>query len=100
MRVVFLFLIQGIVGFGITFWVFWLLLGFVHLGGISFCHFTPLCVQSLGLKDVPFTGHALWAEVGGGIIFVTPGEFAGKHKILPVVEIMRFGVFCFSSCIC
>ena len=47
--------------------------------------FTLLCVQSLGSKDVPSTGHALWAEVGGGIIFVTPGEFAGKHKKLPTV---------------
>ena len=34
----------------------------------------------MGFKDVPPTGHALRAEVGGGIIFVTPGEFAGQHK--------------------
>ena len=42
---------------------------------------------------MPSTGHALWTEVGGGIIFVTPGKFAGKHKKSPVVKIMRFGVF-------
>ena len=35
---------------------------------------------------MPSTGHALRAEVGGGIIFVTPGEFAGKHKKLPVMK--------------
>ena len=39
----------------------------------------------LGFTDVHSTGHALWAEVGGGIIFVTPGEFAGQHKKLPVM---------------
>ena len=60
-----------------------------------FLYFTPLCVQSLGIKDVPSTGHALWAEVGGGIIFVTPGKFAGKHKKQPVVKTVGFGIFCF-----
>ena len=29
---------------------------------------------------MPPAGHALRAEVGGGIIFVTPGEFPGQHK--------------------
>ena len=33
---------------------------------------------------MPPTGHALRAEVGGGIIFARPGEFAGQHKKLPV----------------
>ena len=49
----------------------------VHLGGTSFCQLcqlSPLCVQGLGFKDVPHAGHALWAEVGGGIVFVTSGE--------------------------
>ena len=46
---------------------------------------------------MPSTGHALWAEVGGGIIFVTPGEFAGKHKKLPVVKNMGFGFFVFQA---
>ena len=45
---------------------------------------SPLCVQGLGFKDVPPAGHALWAEVGGGIIFVTPVESAGQHKKLPI----------------
>ena len=35
-------------------------------------------------------GDALWAEVGGGIIFVTPGEFAGQRKKLPVKFVMVY----------
>ena len=87
------------VGIGI-FWVFWLLLGALCILGVLVFVVYPLCVQSLGFKDMPSTGHALWAEVGGGIIFVTPGKFAGKHKQLPVVFIAGFWVFCFLSCIC
>ena len=34
----------------------------------------PCCVQDLGYSGVPPAGHALWAEVGGGITFVTSGE--------------------------
>ena len=52
--------------------------------GCWLCESSPLCVQGLGFKDVPPTGHALTAEVGGDIIFATPGEFAGQHKKLPV----------------
>ena len=33
--------------------------------------FTPFCVQGLGRIGVPPAGHALWAEVGGVITFVT-----------------------------
>ena len=40
----------------------------------QFGKFTPLCVQSLGHRDVPPAGHAIWAEVGGSITFVTSGE--------------------------
>ena len=40
---------------------------------------------------MPPTGHALWAVVGGGIIFVTPGKFAGQHK--KTASQMRYG-FC------
>ena len=47
------------------------------MGGTSLASL-PLCVQGLGCKGVPPAGHALWAEVGGGIIFVTFGEFAGS----------------------
>ena len=82
---------MGFFGFSLVFCASW---------GYLFFHCTPLCVQSLGLKDVPFTGHALWAEVGGGIIFVTPGEFAGKYKKLPVVRVLQFGDFGSLSCIC
>ena len=34
----------------------------------------PCCVQDLGYSGVPPAGHALRAEVGGGITFVTSGE--------------------------
>ena len=30
---------------------------------------------------MPTAGHALWAEVGGGIIFVTSGETAGARHL-------------------
>ena len=49
---------------------------------------------------MPPAGHALRAEVGGGIIFVTPGEFAGQHKKLPFGFIVDFVVFTALSCIC
>ena len=54
----------------------------------------------LGFKDVPHAGHALWAEVGGSIIFVTSGRYAGQHKKLPVRCGMGLMVFMFLSCIC
>ena len=34
----------------------------------------PCCVQDLGYLGVAPAGHALRAEVGGGITFVTSGE--------------------------
>ena len=75
----------GVGGGYVVFWVFvaspWYL---VHLGGASFAGHPPCVYKVLGFKDVPPTGHALWAEVGSGIIFATPGEFAGQHKKLPV----------------
>ena len=42
-------------------------------GECWFC-WPPVCVQDLGYLAVPPAGHALWAEVGGGITFVTSGE--------------------------
>ena len=57
-----------------VFFAFWLLL-------------IPLVCARLGVSKMSPAGHALRAEVGGGIIFVTPGEIAGQHKKLPV-EIM------------
>ena len=42
------------------------------------------CVQGLGHISVPPAGHALWAEVGGGITFVTSGrECLAAQKKLP-----------------
>ena len=49
---------------------------FVHLGGASFAGH----VQGLGFKDVLPTGHALWADVCGCIIFVTLGSLLGSTK--------------------
>ena len=49
------------------FWFFW----------------APCCVQDLGYSGVPPAGHALWAEVGGGITFVTSGENTLKCIKLP-----------------
>ena len=44
----------------------------VHMGSSSL---SGLCrAQDLGYIGVPPAGHALWAEVGGGITFVTSGE--------------------------
>ena len=49
--------------------------------------FTPLCVQGLGHRGVTLAGHALWAEVGVGIVFVTSGEIVGHHTKLPDIFI-------------
>ena len=45
----------------------------VHMGSPQL-GWSPCCVQDLGYLGVPPAGHALWAEVGGGITFVTSGE--------------------------
>ena len=62
---------------GILFLAFWGLFGFFlascAYGECQFC-WSPCCVQDLGYIGVPPAGHALWAEVGGGITFVTSGE--------------------------
>ena len=82
----------------------------VHIGVLALL--ALLCVQGLGLKDVPPAGPALWAEVSGGIIFVTSGEFAGgiifvtsgefagQHKILPVNFVGKVVILVVSSCTC
>ena len=41
-----------------------------------------LCVY-MAWVGVPLAGHALWAEVGGGISIVTSGKFTGQHINLP-----------------
>ena len=53
----------------------------VHLGCASFVSHLLLCTQGLGFKDVPPAGHALWAEFGGGIIFLPLGSLLGSTKI-------------------
>ena len=35
---------------------------------------------------MPIAGHAHWAEVGGGIVFVAPWEFTGFHLNAPVAQ--------------
>ena len=45
-------------------------------GGCWRCWFFPSCPQDSGYGSVPLAGHALWAEVGGGITIVTFGENA------------------------
>ena len=51
----------------------------------------PCCVQDLGSLGVPPVGHALRAEVGGGITFVTSGENTSKFIKLSFFWI--YGVF-------
>ena len=53
----------------------------VHLGGAGVAGFTPHIYRTRGYGGVPIAGHARWAEVGGGIICVTLGEFSGVHKV-------------------
>ena len=49
----------------------------------------------LGYAGVPIAGHALWSEVGGGIIFVAFWEFAGcPFKVLAGKMIVTMGVVC------
>ena len=63
----------------------------VHLGVLALL-VIPLVCTRLGFQRCA----ALWAENGGGIIFVPPGKFAGQHKILPVRSVVCFVVFdCF-----
>ena len=62
-------------------WGMFLLVFFGFLGfflvscayGESWLCWPPFCAQDLGYSGVPPAGHALWAEVGGGITFGTSG---------------------------
>ena len=54
------------------------------MGGTSLASSLPH-VYRARVAGVPIDGHALWAEVGGGIIFVTFGEFTGLHKSAPSI---------------
>ena len=51
------------------------------------CWCTSFCGQGLGHIGVPPAGHALWAEVVGGITSVTSGENAWQHIKLPVISV-------------
>ena len=56
---------------------FFVLFGFFLVScayGEFWSFWAPCCAQDLGYIGVPPAGHALWAEVGGGITFVTSGE--------------------------
>ena len=68
--------------------------GLVHMGGTGSAGSTPSYVQDSGYGGVPIAGHALRAEVGGGIICVTLGEFTGMYKSAPhvfrVMEVISF----------
>ena len=57
-------------------------LGFCAHGESLYC-WSPCCVQGLGYLGVPPAGHALWAEVGGGITFVTSGGNTSKFIKMP-----------------
>ena len=52
----------------------------VYLGSAGFAGFSPHVYRAPGYGGVPIAGHARWAEVGGGIIYVTRREFVGMHK--------------------
>ena len=47
--------------------------------GACFASHLP-CMYKAWFSKMCLLLHALWAEYGWGIIFVTPGEFAGQHK--------------------
>ena len=84
-----------------SFGAFWFLLGALCvLGVLALLVYPFVCVQGLGLKDVPLARQALWAEVGGGRIFVTSGECAGQHKKMPVKFVRGFVILVISSCTC
>ena len=50
--------------------------GFCLHGRCWLCWSTLSCSQGLGNAGVPVAGHVLWAEIGGGIIFVAFWEFS------------------------
>ena len=79
--------VTGGVGGG-TYWALWVLLGVLCImggggeggrRGLALLVF-PSYLQDSGYGGVPIAGHAHWAEVGGGIICATLGEFTGLHK--------------------
>ena len=43
-----------------------------------------VCPFNVGYAGVPIAGHALWAEIGGSIIFVAYWEFTGRLQSTPI----------------
>ena len=72
--------VTGCVGCGTFFGTLGAPWSLVHMGGCLLCLSFPSCLQDLSYGGVPITGHAHWAEVGWGILYVTLGEFSGLHK--------------------
>ena len=73
--------------------VFFVFCGFFLVScayGEFWSFWAPCCVQDLGYFGVPPAGHALRAEVGGSITFVTSGENSSKF-IKTVYKI--FGIY-------
>ena len=68
-----------------AFGVFCVLLGVLCTWGVLALLFLPSYLQDSGYAGGPIAGHALWAEVGGGIICVTLAEFTAVHKSAPHV---------------
>ena len=87
--------VTGFLGDGVL-GCFLILLGALCIGrrGAGIAVFSPSYPQDSGYEGVPVAGHALWAEVGGGIICVTIREFSRLHKsalyVFGVMEIIPF----------
>ena len=59
---------------------FWDLCGLLGVLCVLVLLVLSLIFTGLGLRRCAFAGHAFLAEVGGGIIYVTLGEFLGSLK--------------------
>ena len=90
MRGFFLFLVRswGSVG------AFWLLLGVLCILGVLALLVIPLVCTRLGFQRCASCWTCPAGGVRRGIIFVTPGEFDGQHKKLPLFVFDRVCGFC------
>ena len=61
----------------------------VHLGVLALLVISLVCTRLGSQRCASCWTRPEGAEVGGGIIFVTPGEFAEQHKKLPIKILMR-----------
>ena len=83
--------VMGNLGFGFFFGCLASLWCFCACGECQFC-WTPFRVQNLGYFGVLPTGHVRWAEVGGGITFVTSGDNAWQlMKLLVSISVGTYG---------